>query len=150
MDNEEFEIVHQGPGYTIAKATIAQTLVPYGAMLSNLGDQNHGFVELRGRSDKVCLVRETQKSKGLAAILSTIACPDSPLMTSGCECDLFDLGSSNERPRYQVGGYVDLMFQEADSNTSLKAHEDLAIHFLNGISGSNDHHIGYEMIIEPL
>ena len=150
MDEYEYMIVHQGPGYIIANATTAQTLIPYSASHGGVGGPNHGFIDLRGSPGRVSSVPEAQKSAGLAEILAAVARPDSHLMTSSCECVLFDLGSQTKYPQYRVGGYVDLMFQEADRNRSPNTLEDLAVYILAGITESNDHRIRYEMVIEPI
>lgn len=144
----EEEILHQGPGYTIARTRRPGTLVPYPRVERSDGI-NHGWVDTRGHPERVELIPEARKSEGLREILLVVANASPLLMSSGCECGAFE-SDTDQRPRWHVGGFVMLMFPQADRNSDWRQLEQLAIAILGGIQGTPDHHIGFEAIIEPL
>lgn len=144
----EDEVLHQGPGYTIAKTSQPGTLVPYPRVVRPDGI-NHGWIDTRGRADLVEQIPEAAKSRGLREMLLAVARPDSPVMSSGCECGAFP-NESGGYPAWHVGGFVMLMFSDPDRNSDWKELEQLAIAILRGIQGTPNHVIGYEAIIEPL
>ncbi len=150
MNAKPIKILRQGPGFTIARSFIPGALVPYNAVDHNDGYRNHGYIDLRGSPELVYKIPEARKSTGLSAILKVIAHPKSALMTCGCECYLFDCGEGDDQPRFLAGGYISVMFKSAEKNRNIKAIQDIAAYILNGISGAPQHHIVYEMILEPL
>jgi hypothetical protein len=144
-------ILNQGPGYTIAETRVASTLVPYGPAIREDGNENYGYVDLRGRPDLVKNIPEAQKSSGLFTLLRTIADPVSKLMSSGCECHAFENFSDPRRPRWTAGCYTDVMFQDAARNSNPSSLFDIAAYSLNGIEPPPEGtHTGYEFLIEPL
>lgn len=144
-------ILYQGPGFTIAETKEASTLVPYGPARREDGNQNHGFMDLRGRPDLVDNIPEVQKSTGLATLLKTIADPSSKLMSSGCECHAFENTDNPDKPRWTAGCYTNVMFLDADKNKKPSSVFDIAVYSLNGIGPPPDGtHIGFEFLIEPL
>ena len=147
MDNK---MLLEGPGFAIVRTYTAETLVPYFPAERPDGEMNYGWFDIRDRPELVTTIPEARKSNGLANILRVIAQPASKLMSGGCECHAFDNGSAPDRPRWQVGGYVTTMFKDSDANTNEKAFFDLACYILHGIVPTDAHHIGFEMIIEPL
>lgn len=150
MSTSSDEILYQGPGYTIARVHKASTLVPYHDQPRPDGNVNHGFFDLRNKPHLVDTIPEASKSKGLREILLVVAKEGSALMTIGCECGLFDEGDSPERPRYQVGGFVDIAFKDPAKNAEEEELINLAGYILNGIPASDEHLIGFEMLITPL
>jgi hypothetical protein len=147
----EPRILKQGPGYTIAQTDEASTLVPYFAVKRQDGNQNHGFIDLRGRSDLVDQVPEARKSTGLATLLKVIADPSSQLMSGGCECHAFENVDNPDRPRWTAGCYVTVMFQETERNRVPASLHDVAAYSLNGIAPPPEGtHFGFEFLIEPL
>lgn len=143
-------ILHQGAGFTIARSDAAATLVPYYYAERPDGSVNFGWIDLRGHPDRVSQVPETTLSSGLSDILRTIASPDSPLMSGGCECGAFERHGYPAEMRWQVGGFVTVMFQDADRNRDEKRLVALAAAILRRIGGTTGHHIAFELIIEPL
>lgn len=144
------EILFQGPGYTVARTHCAETLVPYGRTEQADGGVNHGWIDLRDQPGLVAHVPEARRSEGLAALLRAIATPASPLMSSACECGAFHQAELTEHARWQVGGFVTVMFRDAGMNADPQNLVDLAMDVLSGVAGSSAHHFGYEMIVEPL
>lgn len=144
------QILFQGQGYTIARTFNANTLVPYGPAERPNGNMNYGWIDLRGHPERVGEIPEATKSAGLAKLLRVIAVPVSKVMSGGCECAAFDRGLDFDGPRWLVGGFVDVMFIDAERNVDPQNHVDLAGYILSGIGASDTLIIGYEMIIEPL
>jgi len=144
------EILFQGPGFTIARSHVPGTLVPYASANRADGNVNHGWLDLRGRPDLVSQIPEARKSAGLTKLLEAIAQPSSELMSSGCECAAFDHGEEAPNSRWHVGGFVDVMFKDAERNRDPESLVTLARRLLAGVRGSEEHHFGFEMIVEPL
>jgi hypothetical protein len=145
------DILFQGPGYTIARTHETGTLVPFPAAERPDGSVNHGWIDLRDHPERVAAIPEATRSRGLAHILTAVATPGSHLMSGGCECASFERPTpENPEPRWAAGGYVDVMFREADRNVDARHLIDLARRVLGGIAPVDGHHIGFEMIIEPL
>ena len=144
-------IVNQGPGYTIARTNKASTLVPYGRADRASGDINHGWLDLRDHPERVGQVPEAAKSAGLARLLRVIADPVSKVMSSACECAAFKRApDDDEGQNWQVGGFVITMFKDGDRNTDPDALIELASYLLQGIAPTESHHMGFEMLVEPL
>lgn len=148
---EEVTILHQGPGFTIARSNLASTLVPYAPAVRENGDRNHGYIDLRARPDLVASVPEAKKSTGLATLLRAIADPASRLMSGGCECHAFENTDDPEHPEWSAGCYVSVMFQDSGRNKSAESLHDIAAYALSGIGPPPQGlHIGFEFLIEPL
>lgn len=146
----EDEIIYQGPGYTIARTYKAETLVPYGRAERPEGAINHGWIDLCDHPERVAEIPEAKRSVGLSKLLRVIADPASEIMSSACECCAFELGAEVDGPRWHVGGFVMVMFRDADRNVDAQNLVDMARYILSGISASSKHHVGFEMIVEPL
>ena len=93
------EILHEGPGWVIARSDTPGTLVPYGQTERPDGSMNHGWIDLRDRPDRVASVPEAARSIGLFKLLQVIADPVSKVMSIGCECAAVEEGI----PRWRVG-----------------------------------------------
>lgn len=145
------QIIDQGPGYTIAISDTAETLVPYGPAQRPTGDVNHGWTDLRDHPEWVDRIPEAAKSKGLAELLRTMADPVSRVMSTACECAAFDQGAEGAGgPAWLVGGFVITVFRDEERNTDPQNFVELARYILGGIEPTSDHHIGFEMIVEPM
>jgi hypothetical protein len=144
------EILFQGPGYAIARTLTPGTLVPYERFVRADGNINHGWIDLRGKPERVIEIPEANKSKGLAELLRILANPSSKLMSGVCECAAFDCGPDTGGPRWQVGGFVTVMFRDTEKNVVAQNFVDLAQYILSGIPAAEDIHIGFEFVIEPL
>jgi hypothetical protein len=143
-------MVDEGPGFTIARAHKAETLVPYFRAERPSGAINHGWIDLRGRPELVPEIPEAQKSRGLANLLRVMAQQSSKVMSSACECGLFDRGEYADGPRWKADGFVTITFKDADKNADTELLLYFARYILGGIPTTEDHHIVFEMIIEPL
>ncbi|MBU6298536.1 MAG: hypothetical protein KGJ79_12870 [Alphaproteobacteria bacterium] len=144
------KVLFQGAGYTIIRTYKAETLVPYFEAEREDGNMNYGWFDVRGRPEHVLDIPEARKNKGLANLLRVIAQPCSKLMSSACECGLFDNGASSTGKRWTAGGFVTGMFLDAQKNVESESLVELARYILGGIEPTVDHHISYEMFIEPL
>lgn len=143
-------VLHEGPGFVIARSDEWGPTVPYPAAQHEDG-RNHGFADLRDRPGLVALIPEAKKSDGLAELLRAINTPGSPLMSVGCECALFDLEAPQDgEPTCYVGGYIDVTFREAARNADSEALVTLAKTILDGVPGSEEHHVAFAMFVQPL
>jgi hypothetical protein len=145
----EDEIIYQGDGWTIVRSYRAETLVPYSGRERADGTVNHGWIDLRGHPERVAEIPEAERSSGLSQLLRVIADPASQVMSSACDCGAFE--------RVQPGGglwvasgFVSVMFRDGERNVTPQDLVGLAVYILQGIGHTPDHHIGYDMIIEPL
>ncbi|BAV45283.1 Uncharacterized protein MLTONO_0380 [Mesorhizobium loti] len=146
---EEVETVLQGVGWTIAKTKDAGTMVPYPARPILVdGRLNYGWMDLRGRPDLVEQIPEARESPALSNLLRVIA--TSPmLMSSACEHASFDR-SGSDGPAWQAGAFIIVEFLEAEKNTDPGQLIEFSKYVLGGIPPTELHHIGFEMIVEPL
>jgi hypothetical protein len=90
--------------------------VPYPPLRRKLGrglrQNNHGFIDLRGKPEIATAIKETMKSPRLADWLIRLAQPDSSLFSLGC-----DIGSHIEEKTNVSGGYIQLIavdYSESD------------------------------------
>jgi hypothetical protein len=145
------EILYEGPGYTIARTDKAGTLVPYGPAPRPSGAMNYGWIDLRDRPDRVAEIPEAARSKGLSNLLRVIADPVSRITSIGCDCHAFERSTTEgDGPRWSVGGYVAVTFKDTERNLDPDNFAEMARYLLSGIGASSEHHIGFEMIVEPL
>lgn len=144
------EIVMRGFGFLIARAQLAETQVPYAYQEREDGSINHGFIDLRDKPNSVSLIPEAKKSEGLANLLTTVADVNSPLMTAICEAGCFDSGPESEDYKFNVGGFVNLMFRQAVLNRDEERMLNLAIYVLEGIPLFSRYVREYDFTIEPL
>ena len=142
------QIIAKGTGWTIAISDVAETLVPYlpGPLRAN-GTQNLGWLDLRGRPELVDEVPELGRSDGFSELVRAIAHPASKIMSGGCECGEF---SRTEDPPIYVGGYVSTMFHSVEENQDRQNFVRLARYLLAGVTPTDEHHMSFEFIIEPL
>jgi len=82
--------------------------VPYPRLYDEIR-KNHGFVDLRGKSDQAAAIIEGQFSPALKQLLVALAEPSSPLFSLGCDIGTHREGSKKKRFREAAGGYVQLM-----------------------------------------
>ncbi len=146
----EPEVLYEGPRCAIVRTYKAETLVPYHAAKRADGSINRGWIDLRDHPELVVEIPEAKRSPGLSKLLRVIADPASQVMSGACECCAFERPEQADLVRWQVGGFVSMMFKDSERNVSAQNLVDLACYILHGIGNSSDHHIGFEMIIEPL
>jgi hypothetical protein len=145
------EILDDGPGYTIARTDRPETLVPYGPAPRPKGAMNYGWIDLRDRPERVADIPEAARSEGLSKLLRVIADPVSQIMSIGCDCHAFERSTAESHgPRWYVGGYVAVTFKDAERNLDPNNFVEMARYILSGIGTSSQHHIGFELTVEPL
>lgn len=81
--------------------------VPYPPLFDAIR-KNHGFVDTRGRIDRIADVPEAQLSEALAGLLRLLAAPDSPLISLGCDLGQRDKPKGHQDTRKWAGGYVQI------------------------------------------
>lgn len=81
--------------------------VPYPPLFDAIR-KNHGFVDTRGRIDRIADIPEAQLSEALAGILRLLAAPDSPLISLGCDLGQRDKPKGRLDTRKWAGGYVQI------------------------------------------
>jgi hypothetical protein len=144
------EILSQGPGFTIVRTYKADTSVPYSRHEHENGDINYGWLDLRSHPERVPSVPEAKKNKGLADLLLVMAQPCSEIMSSTCECALFENTDHPRRFQWVAGGLVTTMFLDAEKNANHNNLINLAIYIVSGITPNSQYSIAYEMYVEPL
>ncbi|MEI8715865.1 hypothetical protein [Mesorhizobium sp. ISC11] len=147
-DDDDKEIVLQGNGFSIVKLKQPGTMVPYPARSIPVeGRLNYGWLDLRGRPDLVDQVPEAREIPALAKLLRVLATSPT-LMSSACEHGVFYREGLD--PPWQGGSFVVIEFLEEEDNTNSDRFVDLAKSVLGGIKPTEAHHIGFDMIVEPL
>lgn len=81
--------------------------VPYPPLFDAIR-KNHGFVDTRGRIDRIADIPEAQLSEALAELLLLLAAPDSPLISLGCDLGQRDKPKGRLDTRKWAGGYVQI------------------------------------------
>jgi hypothetical protein len=71
-------------------------------------------------------------------------------MSSACELGVFDHGEERGATRWQGGSFVVLMYRDAAMNKDPQNLVKVAQALLGRIGGSEQHHMGFDMLIEPL
>jgi hypothetical protein len=142
------EIVDQGPGYTIARSSIPSGVVPYFPGERPDGNVNHDWFDLRGQPRRVVLIPEATRSPGLSAMLRAVADPQSQLMSAACDCPAFNRGI--EDPKWQVGGFVTVMYQDGDRNVDSNKLIELARLILHRTHVDTLHWTGFQFTVEPI
>ena len=79
--------------------------VPYPPLFDGIR-RNHGFVDLRGRQDRVDAIPEAACSPALRALLMAAADPASPVATLGCDLGVQRRKGERLGRRALAGGYV--------------------------------------------
>jgi hypothetical protein len=144
-------IIMQGPGYTIAQTDHVGTAIPYGDIDRHDGQRNHGFFDLRDRPELAVAIPEAQDSLGMQAILRALNAPGSHLMSLGCERGIFPRDDATPgEPAYLCGSYIQVAYRDSALNTDPARFVALSKELLSRIKRSADHHVGFEMIVEPL
>lgn len=81
--------------------------VPYPPLFDAVR-KNHGYVDTRGRIDRIANIPEAQLSDALADILLSLAAPSSPLISLGCDLGQRDKPKGRLDTRKWAGGYVQI------------------------------------------
>ena len=82
--------------------------VPYPPLFDSVRN-NHGFIDLRGRSDLAAKVSEGSGSNALRDLLVKLSERGSPFFTVGCDLGSHEEPESDENTRCVAGGYIQLM-----------------------------------------
>ena len=144
-------VVMQGPGFTIARSQTAETAIPYGAVDRPDGRRNHGFIDLRDHPERALVIPEAWDSVAMQAVLWALNAPGFRFMSLGCERGLFPRRKAEQgQPPYFCGGYIQVAYRDGVLNSDPHRFIALAQRVLSGIAPNTEHHIGFEMIVEPL
>jgi hypothetical protein len=99
--------------------------VSYEPVSHESGD-NHGFVVLKGKPERLSDVREAEECESLAAVLSAINQPGNSYWST-----VSDPGSgpkwTSDAPLYQAGFYVNVAFVDIGRNATRGAFAELAL-----------------------
>lgn len=82
--------------------------VPYPPLFDAIRT-NHGFIDTRGRPDKVDAIPESARSEALRALLLGLAAQDAPFLSLGCDLGEHKVPKLRLTSRWVAGGYVQLM-----------------------------------------
>lgn len=140
-------VLHQGAGFTIAASDEANTCVPYSEADHGQGERNHGYLDLRDNPERVQQIPEAQKTAGLAAFLEAISTSPT-IQSTTCEAAVFS--PVGDRELFQGGSFINVMFRDEEQMKDPGALEALALYLLQGVQPTDEHQIGFEMVIEPL
>ena len=146
---DDDSILYQTPGLTIAFDPEAATLVPYGPAERADGNRNYGWTDLRGRPDLADTIVEGAKSEGLKRMLRATADAGSDVFSIACECALFP-GPGPEWPAWQVGGFFDISFGDADRASNRDELVALAHDVAGRLQFESGHFCTFEFIVRPL
>lgn len=79
--------------------------VPYPPLFDGIR-RNFGFIDTRGKPDRVAEIPEARESNGLAAVLHALAKPGAALVSLGCDLGQHSEPKSRIKTRRVAGGYV--------------------------------------------
>ncbi|HEY6815982.1 MAG TPA: hypothetical protein VI168_10620 [Croceibacterium sp.] len=82
--------------------------VPYPPLFDDIR-HNHGFIDTRGRPDRIASIPEAQESEALASLLIMLAAPEAPLISLGCDLGQHEVPKARIRTRRVAGGYVQVI-----------------------------------------
>ncbi len=82
--------------------------VPYPPLFDDIR-KNHGFIDTRGRPDPVNAIPEGRESPSLAALLTILASPSSPVFSVGCDLGMHNDPKAGVKTRRVAGGYVQIV-----------------------------------------
>lgn len=91
--------------------------VPYPALFNDIC-RNHGFVDTRGKIERVAEIPEAQRSDALRAVLECLAQVASPFVSLGCDLGEQDRPKGRLSTRKWAGGYVQVAVREQGSADS--------------------------------
>lgn len=143
------EIIKQGPGFVIYRASDSGPPVPYPSALRE-DSMNHGFFDLRDRPEFCSHIPEASKSMGLQAILRALNAPGSFFMSIGCEYRLNPTNGFSGNFTCYFHSYTDLTYRDPLRHASEEGMVDLAEHFLRQVEGSEDAVFGFEIGIQRM
>ena len=89
--------------------------IPYPPIDHRDGHQNHGYEDLKGKTNVVDLVPEVEGWPELEQFLVSVNGLDSPLESAGCEKHYFPAEVNNQSVT-MLGCYVDVIFTDAPLN----------------------------------
>lgn len=108
--------------------------VPYGPVDHGGGQQNYGYVRIKGEAEAVRRIPEAVGWPELGEFLAAVNAVESPIETVGCEKGFFPVEERGE-PTVKLGSYVDVIFTDAALNDCPKNTLLLASHLLRAVEG---------------
>jgi hypothetical protein len=103
-------------GVRIKFVTADGNTVPYPANFDEIR-RNYGFIDTRGRPDRVAEIPEARESVALEALLTRLALPGARLVSLGCDLGQHEEPNSRLETRRVAGGYVQVIGgREGDHN----------------------------------
>jgi len=101
-------------GAQVRYVTADGNTVPYPPLFDEVR-RNHGFVDTRGKPERIAEIPEAKESSALAALLSRLALPGSKFVSLGCDLGQHDEPKARLSMRRVAGGYVQVIAgREAD------------------------------------
>ena len=85
--------------------------VPYPPLFNDIC-RNHGFVDTRGKVERVTDIPEARRSDALRVVLEGLARPGSPFASLGCDLGERDRPKGRLSTRKWAGGYVQVVVRE--------------------------------------
>jgi hypothetical protein len=124
------------------------SVVPYGPIDHHDGHKNHGYKRVKGDSDAVRNIAETQDWPEFQELLITINAAESPIESVGCEKAFFATqGAGNAI--VVLGSYIDLIFTDLALNERPENLLFLASRLLESVKGCEQWWGGLEIALQP-
>ena len=95
-------------GAQVKYVTADGNTVPYPPLLDDVR-RNYGFVDTRGKPERIADIPEARESSALAALLARLASPGSSLISLGCDLGQHDETKARLQTRRVAGGYVQVI-----------------------------------------
>jgi hypothetical protein len=102
-------------GVRIRYTTADGTTVPYPSLFDEIR-HNYGFIDTRGRPERVAEIPEARESLALKALLTRLAQPGACLVSLGCDLGHHDEPKSRFEARRVAGGYVQIVAGQEQGN----------------------------------
>ena len=142
------QILKRGDWWVIGQSDLCSTTIPYRFEERQDGNINHGFIDLRESPELAETIPEAKKSDGLLKLIKTVAQTNSPLMTSACECTIFDTGRKDYP--YSANGFVFVCFKSEIENANKQNLLNLAGNIIEHLEFTEVIEVNYEFTVEPL
>lgn len=108
--------------------------VPYGPVDHGDGQENHGYIRIKGDAEAIRRVPEAVDWPELGEFLTAVNAAASPIESVGCEKGFFPVEGVGV-PTVKLGSYIDVIFTDAALNDLPENGLLLASHLLPAIDG---------------
>ena len=123
--------------------------VPYGPIDHGDGNQNHGYLRIKGDAQGAQRIPEAADWPELLQLLNALNAPESPIESVGCEKAFFPVQGQGE-PTVSLGAYIDVIFTDAALNERPENALLLASHLLHPIKGCEKWWGNVSMVLQPM